>query len=230
VKRSLRNLAGCDAGEAAASLAALLNGVSPNLQSGLLITGAEARPLRQILGKRIPAVDWLIQPPGAERNFPERHFDVAVTLDSPAALDPRQRKPLVRDLVRVCRHAALIAVPLGTDLQRAILQSLQKFYRECSGSDAPDLAEQLKHGLPNPAEAFSWVDAGESLDIFYGGDVVAFQQRAEHLIRLNHAGFPASYFLRLTEHLRPETLRVTLDLETVPMRRHRRLFLILKRD
>lgn len=230
----VRWLPSCDAGEAAENIATLLQAAGMPLNSAFLMSDVE-KPVLKTLRKRLPDMQWQRYGLPSESSnyllpFADGEFDAVVALDSLARIGPADRKILAREFVRCARRLVVIAVPLGTDLQRMTEESLLKFIRDTPRSDHPVLAAHLKHGLPTPDEAFSWVGPDEEMDIYYGGDVESYRRTAEHFIRVDHAGFPSRWILQLTNHLVPESGRVTLELESVPMRRHRRLYLLMKRN
>ncbi|HEY3295918.1 MAG TPA: hypothetical protein VGL38_10805 [bacterium] len=227
-------LSSLDADDAAGHLANLLGSLAPVPQTVLLIAD-NYHPLLRKLKRRLPNVAWrtLSEPVAPAEPFrlplADRETDAVVVVDVIASL-PRERRPgLVREALRIARRDALIAAPLGTDLQRLIEESLTRFHRQLLGTDHPWLAAHLAFGLPTPDEAFSWVRHGEDADMFYAGDVIAYQRMAEHVIRSAPSGHIATLLAQVSKHLLFITGRTELDLETVPMRRHRRLYLHLRR-
>ncbi len=234
MKGSFVRLSSLDATDAASHLTQILEAVQPPPQNALLIA-EDVRPLVRRLKRRLPRVSWQTlefnPQTGASSTLPmaDREWDAVVAADVMASL-PRDKRPqLFRELVRMARRDVLVTAPFGTDLQRLVEKSLADFHRKLLNADHPWLAAHLTFGLPTPDEVFTWVRHGEDADIFYAGEVIAYQRMAEHAIRSASAGTIATLFMQFTKHLGYETGREKLELETVPMRRHRRLYLHLRR-
>ena len=227
-------LSSLDAADAAGHLAEILREADPPLKTALLMA-PQMRPVLRYLKRRLPEVQWrtmrLPSPYEAQAHLSlaDGEVDAVVSLDN-LSLQPRDSRPLwFREMVRVARCEVLVAEPLGTDLQRVIEDSLARYYRGIMGTDHPELAAHLAFGLPDPEEVFHWIEHGEDADIFYAGDVIAYQEMAEHVIRSAFSGKIAALLSHITKHMLFDIKRTGLELETVPMRRHRRLYLHLTR-
>jgi hypothetical protein len=231
MKKSAVRLASLDAEDVAVHLAAILTSQRPAPQTALLIA-EDSRPMRRILQRLFPDTRWqcVEVPAHGSLNFgtiPDSGFDAVVLLDVIATVPVDERLSLVRECVRIARRDALVAAPLGTDLQKSIEESLAKYHRELLGKDHPWIAVHLKHGLPVPEEALSWTEPSWVSDLFFAGDVTVYREAAERAIRAAASGPMTRLLAHFNKYLLFETGR--LELESVPMRRHRRLYLHLRR-
>ncbi|MBK6766253.1 MAG: hypothetical protein IPG71_08025 [bacterium] len=156
--------------------------------------------------------------------------DVIVSWDVVHTLPSTDRAHYVTALAQAANRELIIACPLGTDLQTAIYRSLAKLCAETKWPVPAEIALAAKHGLPTPQEAASWAHGFADLDLFYAGDVAFFQARTtEHILRANLSPLrklSAKLGLRSGPPVEPEA---PLFPETVPMRRHRRLFLLIRK-
>ncbi|MBL0060907.1 MAG: hypothetical protein IPP40_05305 [bacterium] len=122
----------------------------------------------------------------------------------------------------------IVACPLGTDLQKTIYRSLEKFAVELQLS-IPELTEAVKHGLPTPPDAASWAHGFSDLDLFYAGDVAFFQEQATRFLEQSKLSPLRRSWHKLTSAHAPSASEMDLPPETVPMRRHRRLYLLIRK-
>lgn len=189
------------------------------LFASVAVHGPHAEELARQLRTHMPRVSLL---PG------ELTADVVLSLDAIHLLPPADRANEVTRLAQFARRELIVACPLGTDLQTTIYRSLAKQARESSLLVPTEIAQALLYGLPTPTDAANWAHGFNNLDLFYAGDVAYFQDRATRF--LVEATLPA--WRRL---LSPLAIRSNfaaeepLPPETVPMRRHRRLFMILEK-
>ena len=226
-------LISCDAASAAISVAALLADADPQPRTAVVI-GPNIRSFVRSLTANLPRlavtvleVDAVTLSNQAEPfPFADQQFDLVVSLDLLSLLPRERRLMIFRALTNTARHLTLAAEPLGTDLQQLIDRSLINFYRELFRTDHAGLAALVDYGLPNPQEAFGWIRHGDQAEIFYAGDVLAYQHTAERLIRRAYRLWLRSFPSRLT-YLAFIYAEPSLDEpDTFPRRRHRRFFLL----
>lgn len=207
-----------DLDSSAAYLGDLLRDADPPF-ADLAIFGLHANELTERLQGEFPGI-----------TNAELPADVLISWDVVQALPGPERRLYVKRLAALAKRELLVACPLGTDLQTAIYRSLAKLCAETRQPVPEEIAFAVKHGLPTPQEAASWAHGFPDLDLFYAGDVAFFQSRATELLsrsalgplkRLHHHLLKSS-----RPHLEPEA---ALPPETVPMRRHRRLFLVIRK-
>lgn len=226
-------LLSCDATDAAYTAAALLTGATPRFETALLV-GTDTRAFAKSLAAYLPHLQWSVYAPnpaavGLKLPFADQHADLVIGLDILALLPKAQRPLFFRELARVAHRELLAVEPLGTDLQLLIDRSLSHLYHNLFRDVHPDLARLVDYGLPNPQDAFSWLRHGEDADLFYAGDVAAYQAAAEHIIRRAHVGWLRSILLSLAKPALLESDASLREPETVPRRRHRRMFVFLRR-
>ena len=226
-------LVSCDAADAAYTAAALVSGATPPFESALIV-GTDPRAFAKALTAYLPHLTLSVHAPDPAASeltlpFADQHADLVIGLDILALLPKAQRPLFFRELARVARRELLAAEPLGTDLQLLIDRSLSTLYHDRFRNVHPDLARLVNYGLPNPQDAFSWLHHGEDADLFYAGDVAAYQATAEHIIRRAQWGWLRSIPLRLMNPAPLESDASLREPETVPRRRHRRMFLFLRR-
>ena len=225
----------CDGAAAAEIVAALIADADPPFQTALVV-GHDIEAFARNLGKHRPQLALTtheVRPEELIRNsklpFSDRQFDLVVDLDLLALLPGDQRPLLFREFLRIAGRESLVAEPLGTDLQLLIDRSLIKLFRELYNSVHTELASHVDYGLPNPQAVFSWLRHGEDADIFYAGDVLAYRQWAEQSVRRASQGWLRSLAARMSDRtfdLTDPSLQIP---ETVPRRRHRRLFFLVRR-
>jgi hypothetical protein len=226
------SLSAVDAAPASAHVNQLLNDAAA--QSVLVVTAhpeAWQKPLRAALQqsrRRFEFCVWDHEHP-LPLKAPTHHFDAVVALDVAALLPKNLRRDFHQELTRVAKIAVVNCGPLGTELQHAFFKNLSTQYRERFRHELVALALPLREGLPVPDEVFTWVGIDEVIEIFYSGDLAAFQQQAERLIHTAGWLQPLHSFIRRAQTLSRETPRELNELETVPMRRHRRFYLYSKR-
>ncbi len=200
-------------------IADLLGGADPPFQSVSLI-GEKAGRLAKNLAAHLPAMQMVVA---------EQPADVALSFDSIHVLPVNQRAAHVEKIAALAKREAIIACPLGTDLQITIYRSLEKLAHEQNQSPPTELTEAVAHGLPTPQDAASWAHGYNDLDLFYAGDVAYFQDQATRFLFKQAQSPLRRALLRLTSAHAPSVTELPLPPETVPMRRHRRLFLILRK-
>ncbi len=227
---SLKGLVACDAADVVKHLATLCGSSEPPLSDGILLV-TDRTPWKSLLRSAIPGCKFeifeipttreLIQAP-LSLPVEDQASDLVISLDIAAILPKQHRRSFYQATIRAAKRVAVNAAPLGTDLQMLVDRSLDKLYFEKLGVHHEELQAHLLHGLPTPDEAFGWVNHGDNVDIFYAGDVDWYRKRAELLIG-------SGKWTRLLTNLaaRHESTEPALvfELETVPMRRHRRLFM-----
>ncbi len=225
-------LISCDAADAAYTAAALLTGATPPFETALIV-GPDTRAFAKSLAAYLPHLELSVHAPDPAASdlklpFADQHADLVIGLDILALLPKAQRPLFFRELAHVARRELLAAEPLGTDLQLLIDRSLSTLCYDLFREIHPDLAKLVDYGLPNPQDAFSWLQHGEDADLFYAGDVTVYQAAAEHLIRRAQLGWLRSIPLRLAKPAPLESDASLREPETVPRRRHRRMFLLLR--
>lgn len=225
----------CDAKDAAYTVAALMSGDDSPFRTALVV-GANTKAFTKTLARFQPALKLKQEIISSEAPdaavklpYPDRSFDLIIALDVIAGLPPDMRSLFFRDLVRVASRTAICAAPLGTDLHLLIIRSLINFYRERFHTVHSELAKHVEYGLPTPQEAFSWIRHGEDADIFYAGDIIAYQHAAERIIRQAEQGWLRALLWWLKTHNSISRDPSLNEPETVPIRRHRRFFLYLRR-
>lgn len=208
-----------DRDSSARYLADLIADADPPMQS-LSLIGPRAADLA-------PRVKSLR--PDLSVNVGDTAADVVVSFDAIHLLPASTRTKAVQGIAALAGREIIIACPLGTDLQLTIMRSLVKLAREHGVPVPDDLNLPLQHGLPTPPDAAGWAHGVSDLDLFYAGDVAFFQDCATR--HLAGAALPA-WRRTLLKFAAPDVTSVAeqpLSPETVPMRRHRRLFLILRK-
>jgi hypothetical protein len=224
-------LVSCDAADAAFTIAALIADADPPFRS-VLVVGADIKTFVKALAIHVPRlalIGHLLTPGDVVIPYADRQFDLVIDLDFLALLPVAQRSVFYRELVRVADRECVAAEPLGTDLQVLIDRSLINLYGELFRAVHTELTMIVDYGLPNPHQASSWLRHGEDADMFYAGDVVAYQQTAELLIRRAHQRWWSSLFGRVSPHAHSLSEPALRQPDTVPRRRHRRLFLFFRR-
>jgi len=189
------------------------------LFASIAVHGPHAQELARQLRTHMPRVSIL---PG------EMTADVVISFDALHLLPPADRTNEVARLAQLARRELVIACPLGTELQITIYRSLAKQARESNLEAPADIAQAIQYGLPSPTDAAGWAHGFKSLDLFYAGDVAFFQDSATRF--LAEAALP-QWRKMLNPFLHRSTFATEEPLppETVPMRRHRRLFMILEK-
>ena len=216
-------------------MSALISDEIPPFHTALVV-GTDTKAFTKALARLQPALKLeqkTVSPEHPESavrlSYPERHFDLVIALDVIAALPPDVRPLFFRELVRLAGRSVICAAPLDTKLHLLLDRSLINFYRERFRTVHSELVKRVDYGLPTPQEAFSWIRHGEDADIFYAGDLAAYQQAAEMLIRRTELGWLRFILWRLTTHFSTFPDPSLNEPETVPMRRHRRFYLQLRR-
>jgi hypothetical protein len=152
-------------------------------------------------------------------------FDAVVTLDLLSALPRSQRGAGWMQLDSMAKSQSLICEPLGTSLQLTFLRSLRDLMaaRELVPDDA--LQRMLAAGLPTPEEALAWAQNDSGMDIFFAGNTNCFQSAAERSIAAAGKNRLLGLLIKRAGLDNPGGGATDLEPETVPMRRHRRLYL-----
>lgn len=167
--------------------------------------------------------------PGLNIVSSEANADVAISYDLIHLLPPLKRTEHVKRLAELANREILIACPLGTDLQISIYRSLAKLVREQNLEPIDELNKVLEYGLPTPQDAANWAHGFTDLDFFYAGDVAFFQEQSTQFLWLSALSPWRRMLRKLNSAHAPSVSEEPLPPETVPMRRHRRLFLILRK-
>ncbi|MCB9366125.1 MAG: hypothetical protein H6506_02995 [Calditrichaeota bacterium] len=206
-----------DLDSSAEYLRELLSEVEPAFIS-VAITGSHARDLARRLDGSFQSVVAT-----------EQDADVVVSWDEIHLLPATQRREFVAECAKRAKRELLIACPLGTELQAMIYASLAKHCRELDLPVPAELGSALTHGLPDPVDAASWAHGFSDFDLFYAGDVTYFQHQATRFL-VDAASSPLrKLLLKLPSANAPSQAEEPLPPETVPMRRHRRLFLLIRK-
>ena len=207
-----------DSSSSARYLADLLQDADPPLTSIALI-GTNANVLSELMQPLLP---------GTTITCGEILADVVISFDAVHHLPISERKTYVKKLADLAKREVIVACPLGTDLQKTIYRSLEKFAVELQLS-ITELTEGVKHGLPTPPDAASWAHGYSDLDLFYAGDVAFFQEQAtRYLEQSKLSPLRRSWHKIMSAHA-PSASEMDLPPETVPMRRHRRLYLLIRK-
>ncbi|MCB1059216.1 MAG: hypothetical protein KDB65_03200 [Calditrichaeota bacterium] len=200
-------------------VADLLREAEPKFAS-LSITGSYADKLASQVQQHLPDL---------EIKQGEQQADVVFSFDIVHTLPAAERAQYVKRIAALAKREAVIAAPLGTELQTTIYRSLEKLALELKLSSPEELALALRHGIPTPQDAASWAHGFTDLDLFYAGDVAYFQEMATQFLYKSAQSPLRRALMTLTSTHATSPAEMPLPPETVPMRRHRRLFLILRK-
>lgn len=183
-----------------------------------------------LTGEHAAVITERLRPEFAIVDDAEAKADVVVSWDVIHTLPIADRTAYVKRLATLAKRELIVACPLGTELQTAVYRSLANLCTETRQPMPEEVARAVKHGLPTPQDAANWAHGFPDLDLFYAGDVAFFQTRAtDYLSRISLGP------LRRLQHrllkspgpnFEPEAV---LPPETVPMRRHRRMFLVIRK-
>lgn len=168
------------------------------------------------------------QLPNASITIGEAQADVMISFDVVHRIPAPERNAYVKKLAELANRELIIACPLGTDLQKSIYASLDRFAAELQLNIA-ELSETVKHGLPTPTEAASWAHGYSDLDLFYAGDVAFFQEKATRFLEQSKLSPLRRSWHKITSAHATSASEMALPPETVPMRRHRRLYLLIRK-
>lgn len=213
------NLLFFDLPSSAKYIADLLTEAEPKFAS-LAIVGPTSEQLAHQVKQHLPEL---------EIKTGEQQADVVLSYDIVHTLPPNDREAHVKKITALAKREAIIACPLGTELQITIYRSLEKLVLELKLSSPEELALALRHGLPTPQDAASWAHGFTDLDLFYAGDVAYFQEMATQFLYKSAQSPLRRALLSLTTAHATSATEMPLPPETVPMRRHRRLYLILRK-
>ena len=183
-----------------------------------------------LIGQNANILSELLQPllQGTTITCGEISADVLISFDTVHHLPTSERTAYVKQLAALAKRELIIACPLGTDLQKTIYRSLEKFAVELQLSIS-ELTEAVKHGLPTPSEAASWAHGYSDLDLFYAGDVAFVQEQATRFLEQSKLSPLRRRWHKITSAHAPSASEMELPPETVPMRRHRRLYLLIRK-
>lgn len=160
----------------------------------------------------------------------ERAADVIISWDVVHQLPKEERHAYVAKLAALARRELLIVCPLGTDLQTLIYRSLVKLANEQRLEPPLEVTQAALYGLPTPQDAANWAHGFPDLDLFYAGDVAYFQEQATQFIaRASLNPVRKLWHSLFTPAGSESAFEAPLPPETVPMRRHRRLYLLIRK-
>ncbi len=207
-----------DLASSATYLAELLNEAQPPFAS-VAIVGDNAAQLADKLREKFAVVAAAEQP-----------ADVVISWDVVHQLPKDERRAYVMRLAALAKRELLIVCPLGTDLQTLIYRSLAKLANEQQLEPPREVIQAVQHGLPTPQDAANWAHGFPDLDLFYAGDVAFFQEQATHFIARTSLNPFRKLWHSLSAPVDSESaVEAPLPPETVPMRRHRRLYLLIRK-
>lgn len=166
--------------------------------------------------------------PGTPIAPDESPADVVVSFDAIHLLPQNERTEYVKRIASRASREVIIACPLGTELQKTICRSLEKLARE-QKILLNELTDALAFGLPTPTDAASWAHGCPDIDLFYAGDVAFFQEQTTRFLWQSKLSPLRRRLQRLTSANAPSAVEADLPPETVPMRRHRRLYLLIRK-
>jgi hypothetical protein len=230
----VKPLLACDTESVARELIEICGESATPPASGLLLA-VDSRGWKSRLRTRLPHIRFTVIE--FDRAFAEtrplvslpcgdREFDIVIALDVAAMLPRPQRRSFHTELERVSRQLAVNAMPLGTDLQAMIIRGLLSLHQRRFGVAHRELSTVLANGLPTPDEAMQWVVPQANVELMYAGDVTEFQRIAERLMVSNPV---TGWLTTIAARADARSTRSNFGLETVPMRRHRRMFLLSAR-
>lgn len=89
--------------------------------------------------------------------FPDKAFDVVISVDVLEHLPPADRPKAVNELFRVATKAVVIAVPCGA-ASHAQDRDLSLEYQRKFGKQFAFLQEHLQYGLPTHTQVMTWIN------------------------------------------------------------------------
>lgn len=206
-----------DLESSASYLADLLDGVEPPFDS-VAVSGHHSETLANKLRARSFRVVTGVSP-----------ADVIVSWDEIHLLKASERSAHVSRLADLVRRELIIACPLGTDLQLTIYRSLAKLAQDLREEVPSEIALALQYGLPDPVNAASWAHGFLDIDLFYAGDVLYYHEQATRHLYMAQMSTLRKVMLKFSVPHAHSVSEEPLPPETVPMRRHRRLFLLIRK-
>jgi SAM-dependent methyltransferase len=95
----------------------------------------------------------LIQKKGSALDipFPDKSFDVVISVDMFEHIPPDSRTKAIREMMRVAKQKVIIAVPCG-EMSHKQDKMLEDYYREMYSRSYRFLDEQIEYGLPQKSE------------------------------------------------------------------------------
>lgn len=160
----------------------------------------------------------------------EQSADVMISWDVVHQLPKDARRAYVARLANLAKRELLIVCPLGTELQTLVYRSLSKLAHEQKLEVPAEIKNAVLHGLPTPQDAANWAHGFPDLDLLYAGDVAFFQEQATQFIARASLNPVRKLWHSLAAPVVPASgLEAPLPPETVPMRRHRRLYLLIRK-
>lgn len=210
------NLPFFDVASSARYLSDLLADADPPFVS-VSATGTNSAALAEELSRLNPLLSLASNP-----------AEVAISCDAVHLLPHHGRASYVKEVVASAKREAIIVCPLGTELQRTIYRSLQSLAAE-KNIVVPEISDALRHGLPTPTDAASWAHGYADIDLFYAGDVAFFQEQSTRFLSQFGQPFLLKSLRKLIGQSAPAAIEADLPPETVPMRRHRRLYLLIRK-
>jgi hypothetical protein len=193
----------------------------------LLVIAVNGERFFEAIQTQFPQADITLRPaqPGSLPPLPDAKFDAVICFDLLSTLPKSKRASAWSALDQRAGKQSLFAEPLGTDLQQMIFRSLLEFIRERELPADPVMINVLREGLPVPEETLSWPPDHSGIELCFAGDVNYFRTAAERSIAAAGKSKLFGLLLQKAGLDNPEGGATDLEPETVPMRRHRRLYL-----
>ena len=107
--------------------------------------------------------------------FPDRHFDLACSVDVLEHVPPPARPTVLRQVLRVSRRAVVVAAPFRSAVVERAEAIVSGFIREVCGYEQGQLQEHREHGWPDLDDTAAAVEAaGWHVRVFGYGSVWAW--------------------------------------------------------
>ena len=129
--------------------------------------------------------------------FADNSFSAVVSIDTLEHLPRENRRPFIRECLRVARRYVVIAAPFGGEGHRECEKRLDSLYRSVYGEPHMYLNEHIRYGLPDLAELDQVVHSleGTSCQRFFAGDYVWQGKQFERAISGHRKrGLPARFW------------------------------------
>ena len=207
--------------------------LSSNATSKILDVGGRSDLLERFLPYHTISINpdgtGLLIGDGGKLPFAANTFDAVVNIDTLEHLPSQARLPFIQECLRVSNKYVIVAAPYGNSGHIQLEKELNKLHKQVVGRPHQYLSEHVEHGLPNPEQLISFVQAlaPSKVQLYYAGDYSWQGRNFARAVQVHQKPYPFAIITQIYNRFSEMALFHPVQLTQTPEPKTNRFYLFI---